>query len=220
MGPMAMPKPAMISPIVSVRRRHAGAAWLPWIVFSTVGAVGGALVAWQIRSLIQGGSGVVQQDLVYLATVISVMISSGVQWLVLRRYRLDAFWWVPATVAANLVTATFVVPAVFNLLFLPSLSSPASSMLAAMLAGATALAASGLVVGAAQSFVLRASGGNIAFLWIPATMLGGSLTGASTTALSSQLLGMPAFATISLVAAAGAFLVSASQAAILVRILR
>ena len=187
--------------------------WLLWIAVSVLGAVLGALAAWQVRAL-----GSVHLDLAYAATVISVLISSAMQWFLLERYRLDAYWWIPATVVANLIAAIVVIPSVLNV-FAPTsggLISPST----AMLSGAAALATAGLVVGGAQALVLRSSTGNIAWAWIPATMVGGALAGALTTALSSQLFGFAAFATIGMVAAVGGLLAAASQAPVLLRILR
>jgi uncharacterized protein (DUF1501 family) len=133
-----------------------------------------------------------------------------------RRYRFELDWWVPATVAASLLDAVVVIPSVLHLADGTGVISPAT----AMIAGASALAAAGLVIGAAQALVLRGSARNIAWAWIPATIIGGALAGALTTALSAQFLGLPPFATISLVAATGALLTSASQAPVFLRLLR
>jgi len=208
---MRQPEPAMRQPVVEVRGPKHRLAWALWIVGTILGAALGALAAWQVRTL------ATQLDVAYAATVVSVLISSGVQWFLFRRYRVDAYWWVPATVAASLITAIVVIPTVLNVFAPPSgeLISPGT----AMLSGAAALATAGLVVGTAQALVLRGSAGNIAWAWIPATIVGGALAGALTTALSAQFFGLPAFATISLVAATGALLTSASQAPVFLRVL-
>lgn len=203
---------------VTPLRRASVSPWLIWVLVSVLGAVLGALAAWQTRSLVGGGSGLLQQDLAYVATGLNVLISAGAQWLVLRRLRVDAYWWVPATIVAVLVAVTFIVPGVFNLLYAQPPGSPVIGT--AMFAGATALGAAGLLVGISQSVVLRSSARNLAWLWIPATMLGGAFAGALTTALSSQLLGLPPFATISLVAATGGLFTAACQAPIVARIAR
>lgn len=208
----------MRGPVVDIAPRKTRRAWLPWILFSVLGAILGALAAWQLRSLIRGGPDVFQQDLPYAATVLSVLIASGFQWYVLRRHRIDAYWWVPATIGANLVTVTFVVPPIFNFFYSQSPMTPPMGIV--ILGAAAALAASGLLIGFAQSLVLRSSAPKTAWLWIPATMLGGALAGALTTALSAQLLGLPTFATISLVAGTSALLTAAGQAPVLARILR
>ena len=210
---MGTPEQAMRPLVVEVRGPSQRLAWVLWIVVSVLGAVFGALAAWQVRTL-----GSLHLDSAYAATVVSVVISSGLQWILLRRYRVDAYWWVPATVAADLMNAIVVIPTVLNL-FAPSsrgLISPGM----AMLSGASALAVAGLVVGAAQALVWRGSAGNIAWAWIPATIIGGALAGALTTALSVQFFGLPPFATISLVAATGALLTAASQAPVFLRLLR
>ena len=212
MAAMATPEQA-IRPVVEVRGSNHRLAWALWIVGTVVGAALGALAAWQVRTL------ATQLDVAYAATVVSVLISSGVQWFLLRRYRVDAYWWVPATVAANLITAIVVIPTVLNM-FAPPSGDLISAGTAMMLSGAAALATAGLVVGTAQALVLRGSAGNIAWAWIPATIVGGALAGALTTALSAQFFGLPAFATISLVAATGALLTSASQAPVFLRVLR
>jgi hypothetical protein len=189
-----------------------------WIAVSVVGAALGALAAWQIRSIWQPpASAAFSQDLAYFATLVSVILASGAQWLLFRRWRWDAFWWVPATVGASLVSVAFVVPAVVNALVATSGSSSTGR---AVLVGAIALGASGLLIGAAQALVLRGSAGDFAWLWVPATALGGALAGAMTTALASQLLGLPSFAVVSLVAAASALLTAGCQSPILVRLLR
>jgi hypothetical protein len=213
MTAMATPEQAMRPPVVRVHGPSQRLAWVLWIVVSVVGAVLGALAAWQVRTL-----GSVHLDLAYAATVVSVVIWSGLQWFVLRRYRIDAYWWVPATVAADLMNAIVVIPTVLNL-FAPA-SGGMISPNAAMLSGAAALAVAGLVVGTAQALVLRGSAGNIAWAWIPATITGGALAGALTTALSVQFFGLLPFATVSLVAATGALLSSAAQAPVFLRLLR
>src|SRR5438094_9936422 len=97
----------------------------------------------------------------YLATVVNALIFSGGQWFVLQRYKLDAYWWVPATVAANLLTAIIVIPTILNL-FVPPSGTVISHGMATLSCGA-ALAAAGLVVGMAQALVLHGSAGSIAW---------------------------------------------------------
>src|SRR2546423_1687649 len=185
-------------------------AGLLWIGVTVAGSVAGALAAWQVRSLYERGPAVLHVDLGYLATVVNALIFSGGQWFVLQRYKLDAYWWVPATVAANLLAAIIVIPTILNL-FVPS-SGAVITHAMAMLSGGAALAAAGLVVGMAQALVLRGSAGNIAWAWIPATIAGGGLAGGLTTALSAQFFDLPPLAAIGLVAAARALLTAASHA--------
>jgi hypothetical protein len=90
----------------------------------------------------------------------------------------------------------------------------------AAISGAAALAAVGFVVGAAQSVVLRSSAGNIAWAWVPATIVGGAFAGAVTSAISVQLFGLPYVEMLSVVTATGALLTAASQAPVLLRLLR
>ena len=191
-----------------------------WIAVSILGAVISALVVWRIRLLVLGGGDFVASALRYLATIAGGIILSGAQWLLLRRYTLDVYWWVPATVAAGLVSGIIVIPAILGLFSVPagSVITPAT----AMLSSALALAASGLITGTAQSLVLRGSVGNIALAWIPATTIGNALAGAATSAVSQQLFGLalPAAVDLSVLAATGALLVAASQAPVLLRLLR
>jgi hypothetical protein len=220
MAPMAMSLPETTPPVVVVaRRRQRGFSPMAivWIVACVVGAVAGSLAAWQVRLLIGQGPAELWKDLGYLALMANVVILAAAQWLVLRRFRLDAYWWLPATVAANLVTAIVVIPTVLNQ-FAHSVGIMTAA--AAVLSGACALGAAGLVIGTAQAIVLRQSIGKLAWAWIPATALGGALSGALTSALSAQLYGLSAFATLSLVAAFGALLTAASQAPVLVRMRR
>ena len=193
-----------------------GPAWLLWIIVSVIGGVLGALVAWRVRALLTVPAPTLVVDLLrYLATILSAAIAAGAQWFLLRRYRLDVYWWVPATVLAVLLTAIIVIPSVLRHA-VDALTSVHPSD--TVTAGGAALAAAGLVIGAAQAIVLRNSVGNRAWAWIPATAVGGGLAGALTSALSSQLFGLPTFAFISLLAAVGALLISATQAAVLHRL--
>ncbi|TMC41206.1 MAG: hypothetical protein E6J25_09845 [Chloroflexi bacterium] len=125
----------------------------------------------------------------------------------------------PATVVANLLNAMVVIPSILGV-FVNSTTIGPTPMQTAVLAGTAVLGAAGLVVGGAQALVLRASTGNFVWAWIPATAVGGALSGAITTALSAQLFGLTAVATISLVAAAGALLTAACQAPVFLRLIR
>lgn len=202
---------------VEIRKGSQGLAWVLWIVVSVLGGIVGALVAWRIRSLIVLGAPALLDALRYIATIIGALVPAGAQWFLLRRYRFDVYWWVPASVTANLLADILVIPSVLRLFVYPSQLGPTSASITIM-AGAAALAAAGLVIGAAQAAVLHSSRGNIAWAWIPATVIGLGLAGGLTSALSFQLFGLPAFVTISLVAAVGALLVSASQAPVLYRL--
>lgn len=192
-------------------------AWFLWVVVSVIGAMLGGLAAWRIRALLDGPSPVLVVDAVRdLATIVNATIVEGAQWLLLRRSRLDARLWVPATVVASLLAVIVLIPTVLGrAVGRVGSINPGDTVIA----GGAALAAAGLVIGTAQALVLRTSAGNIAWAWIPATIVGSALAGALTSALSAQLFGLPPFATISLVAGVGALLVSASQAPVLYRLL-
>ena len=219
MASMATAEPLTSGPFVSVGSRSRRIAWLVWIGVSVAGSVAGALAAWQVRSLVQSGPAFASQDLAYVAVVASSLLASGCQWLVLRRHKLDVAWWVPGTVVGNLLNAMVVIPSMLHL-FVNSTAIGPTPLETAVVAGAAALGAAGLVVGGAQALVLRASTGNFVWAWIPATAVGGALSGAITTALSAQLFGLTAVATISLVAAAGALLTAACQAPVFLRLIR
>jgi len=218
MASMATAQPLTSGPLVSIGPRRRRMAWLLWIGVSVVGSVAGALAAWQARSLYEVGPAFRHLDMGYIATVINALIFSGGQWFVLQRYRLDAYWWVPATVAADLLTAIIVIPTILNLFVPPSGTVITHGM--AILSGGAALAAAGLIVGVAQALVLRGSAGNIAWAWVPVTIVGGALAGAVTSALSAQLFGLPYFMIVSAVAAMGALLAAACQAPVFLRLIR
>ena len=115
MAAMATPDQAMHRPVVEIRRSSHRMAWAVWIIASVVGAAIGGAVAWEIRSVFLQASAAEQGLVGSAATLLSALILAGSQWLVLRRYRVDVFWWVPATMAANFVAAGIVVPGVINL---------------------------------------------------------------------------------------------------------
>ena len=184
-----------------------------------VGAVIGAIIAWQIRSLWPSAPVSLSQALAYIATLVSGLVAAGAQWFVFRTFKVEADWWAPVTAAANLVNAALVVPAALRLFFPPTLVT-APSMSLSIVAGAVALGAAGLLTGGVQAQMLRRSMGGAAALWVPLTVLGGALAGAITTALSSQFYGMPAIAAIGLVAATGSLLTAGCQAPMVARMLR
>ena len=216
---MAVPDPSISGPPIAIGRKSQRLAWAFWITATIVGAVVGTLVAWEVRQLALGGPVSLIEAFRYVAAVLDGVVAAGAQWFVLRRYRLEVYWWVPATVTASLIAVIIVIPSVLGL-FVPPAGSGPITMATAVISGAAALAAAGLVVGTAQALILRESGGNIAWAWIPATLVGGALAGALTTALSAQLFGLPPIATVSLVAAAGALLSAASQAPVFLRLVR
>ncbi|MEA2635927.1 MAG: hypothetical protein QOH92_2694 [Chloroflexota bacterium] len=202
--------------VFEVRRPSQRTAWALWIVVSVIGGVLAALAAWQIRTFFIRGPAFISQDARYVGTVVEALILGGAQWLVLRRYRLAVDWWVPVLVAANLLNVIVVIPSVLRLHDGAGVISPAT----AMIGGASALAAAGLVVGTCQALILRGSAGNVAWAWVPATIIGGALAGAVTTAVSVQLFGLPYGAFLSVLTATGTLLTAASQAPVLLRLLR
>ena len=213
MAAMVSPEPAAVHSItVGPARRQPVAPF--WIAVSVIAAVVGSLAAWQIRSLGQASGG---QEFAFLATIVSAIIASGGQWLLLRRGRLDVYWWVPATVAADLIAAVVIAPSMLNLLISRSTVPSAGT---AIFVGAIVLGAWGLVVGVAQALVLRRNTGQLAWIWIIATVLGGVLSGVFSTAFSSSLLTLPGVLAISVASALSSFLTSASQTPILARMLR
>ena len=123
-----------------------------WILVSVLAAVAGALVAWRIRALTLRGPAFTQELLRDLGIVVEALIFSGAQWLVLRRFRIDAYWWVPASVSAGLVNATIVIPTTLRVLVAPSLGP--ESLTVAVLSSAVAGATAGLVLRTLQALVL------------------------------------------------------------------
>ena len=216
MAAMGMPEPTMRQPVVEVRGPSQRMAWALWIVVSVIAGVLAALAAWQIRTFFIRGPAYISQDARYVGTVVEALILGGAQWLVLRRYRLAVDWWVPVSVATNLLNVIVVIPSVLRLVGSAGVTSPAT----AMIAGASALAAAGLVVGTGQALVLRGSAGNVAWAWVPATIIGGAFAGAVTTAVSVQLFGLSYVVFLSVLTATGALLTAASQAPVLLRLLR
>ena len=218
MAAMATPEQAMRPPVVEVRGPNHRLAWVLWIIVTVMGAVIGALAAWQLRRLAIGGSVSLAEAFRYVATIIEVVVAAGAQWYVLRRYHFEVYWWVPATVSARLVAVIIVIPTVVGLFVRPGGTD--ITLTTAVISGTVALAAAGLVVGAAQAVVLRSSGDNIAWAWVPATVVGGAFAGAVTSAISVQLFGLPYVVIISVITATGALLTAASQAPVLLRLLR
>ena len=218
MAAMGTPEQALQRPVIEIPGRSQSQVWALWIAVTVIGAVIGALAAWQLRRLAIGGSPSLLDALRYVATVLDAVVASGAQWYVLRRYRLEVYWWVPATVSARLVAVIVVIPSVIGLFVHPGQTN--ITLTTAVISGAAALAATGFVVGAAQAIVLRSSAGNIAWAWVPATIVGGAFAGAATSAISAQLFGLQYVAILSVITATGALLTAASQAPVLLRILR
>jgi hypothetical protein len=218
MTAMGTPEQAMHAPVVEVRRTGQRMAWALWIAVTVIGAVVGALAAWQIRQLALSGSPSLLDATRYIANVLEAVIAAGAQWYLLRRYRLEVYWWVPATISARLVAIIVVIPSVIGIFVRPGGSD--ITLTTAVISGGAALAAAGFVVGAAQALVLRTSAGNIAWAWVPATIVGGAFAGAATSSISVQLFGLPYAAVLSVVTAIGALLTAASQAPVLLRLLR
>jgi len=203
------------------------AVWFWWIVISTIAAIVAALIQWRIRTLFLSGPDFIlahslgydflAQDLGYVATVLGVIVVSGAQWLLLRHYRLAVDWWVPATAVAGTLDAVVLIPTVLRAVYSLAGHPAMPTLNVVVAAGGAALAASGLLVGTAQWFVLRGNGRTVAIGWIPATVLGGVMAGSITTAISSHVR-LPPVLVISALAAVGALLLAAVQAPILRRL--
>jgi len=206
----------MHRPVVEVRGPGQRMAWALWITGSVIGAVVAALSEWQVRTFLGSGPAITSHNALYASTVVEALIASGAQWLVLRHYRLQLQWWVPVSVAANLLNAIVVIRTVLR----PAEGAGMITPHAAIIAGAAALAAAGVVVGTGQALVLRGPAGNTAWAWIPATAIGGALAGAVTMAVSAQLFGLPYVTIITVLTATGALLIAASQAPVFLRVLR
>lgn len=216
MAAMGAAEQPMQRQVFEVRRPSQRMAWALWIVVSVIGGVLAALAAWQIRTVFIQGPAYIRQDARYVGTVIEALILGGAQWLILRRYRLQVDWWVPVLVAADLLNVMVVIPSMLRLIDGAGVISPGT----AMIGGASASAAAGLVVGSGQALVLRGSAGNVAWAWVPATIIGRGFAGAATTAISVQLFGLSYVVFLSVLTATGALLTAASQAPVLLRLLR
>lgn len=216
MAAMATQPRAVTPP--SAKSQSPAPLWMVWTAISVAGAVVGALIAWRTRLLIVSGPDLLIQALRYIATIANAIILSGAQWFLLRRYKLDVYWWIPATVAAGLIAGILVIPAVLRPFASPGV---VPSLSVAILSSALALGASGAITGTAQALVLRPSAGTIALAWIPATIVGAGLGGAATASISEGLflMGWPAYLSLSTLAALGALLVAVSQAPVLLRVL-
>src|ERR1700730_19419914 len=91
-------------------------SWPLWVVVSVIGAVLGTLAGWPLRALLTNPApDWVVAALRDLGTIVTALIAAGAQWLLLRRYRLDVYWWVPATVAASVLAGLVVIPPVGRL---------------------------------------------------------------------------------------------------------
>ena len=218
-------QPAMSSPRITIgtvgdhSRRNTLLLWIPACV---VGAAVGAMVAGEIRTLgLSMNSSAAFDALRYLATIVSAALAATAQWWVLQRGRLDAYWWVPGTVVAQLLANVLVLPSVLKL-FVPlnPVHSFNPSLADTMIAGGVALAAGGLLVGTAQTLVLRMSSGHGAWLWVPATMVGGALAGSATSALSLHFLVLTPLLAVGVAAATGSLLIAACQLVVLSRLVR
>src|SRR3989442_8587165 len=150
----------MSGPPITIGRKSQRLAWALWIAVTVIGAVIGALAAWQVRELAVAGPASLADAFRYVATVLDAVVAAGAQWYVLRRYRLEVYWWVPATVTARLIAAIVVIPSVLGL-FVPAAGNGPITLATAVTRGAAALPAAGLVVGTGQALVLRGSGGKI-----------------------------------------------------------
>src|ERR1700693_4017540 len=162
MAAMGTPEQAMQRPVVEIRGPNQRMAWALWILVTVIGAVVGALAAWQVRQLALSGSPSLLDAFRYIANVLEAVIAAGAQWYLLKRYRLEVYWWVPATVSARLVAMIVVIPSVIGLFV--RRGGTDITLPTAVISGAAALAAAGFVVGAAQAVVLRSSAGNIAWV--------------------------------------------------------
>lgn len=223
MSAVAVPKPSM-SPLITIGRRRDRLPWLLWIGITVLAAVIASLVAWQLRSLMPRGSVSVQQLIGFIVAVETELVISTGQWLVLRHYKVEAYWWIPASVAANVLAAVIIVPPLIALALARGIHPLTAG--GALAAGMLSLGASTLIIGAAQAFVFREVGGKLAWAWVPASVIGGVLAAVVTNALTLPLVdavigrGWPVVLLIGTLAALGALVTSACQAPILMRLLR
>lgn len=213
-----------ISPVISIGQRGRRLAWLLWICVTVLGAVIASLIAWQLRSM-NPHSVSAQQLVAFIVAVETELLISTGQWLVLRRYRVEADWWIPASVVANVAAAFIVAPTIISLAIATGGLRPVTTD-AGLSYAILSAAVSGLVIGTAQALVVRRSGAQLVWTWIPATMIGGVMAVVVINASSPPLIdaiigrGLPFSLLIALLTAVGAFLGSACQTPILLRLVR
>jgi len=223
---MALSQPSM-SPLITIRRRDGWQVAFLWVGVTVVGAALASLVAWRLRALDPAGPVWVQQVVAFAVAAETQLIISTAQWLLLRTRKVNARWWVPLSVAANVTAAFVIIPPIIGLALAAGMIQPVTAD-GARSFGTLSLALSGLVVGIAQMFVWRSAAGKAtwAWVWVPSTVIGAVLAGAVTYGLFLQLfgtflrLGLLVPGLIGLLAAVGAFLSSACQAPVVARLLR
>src|SRR5438552_1190799 len=168
---MAVSQPSM-SPLITIRRRDGWQVAFLWVGVTVVSAVLASLVAWRLRSLDPAGPVWVQQVVAFAVAAETELIISTAQWLVLRSRKLDALWWVPVSVAANVAAAFVIIPPIIGLALAAGMIQPVTAD-GARSFGMLSLALSGLVVGFAQMFVWRGAAGKAtwAWVWVPTTVI-------------------------------------------------
>src|SRR2546430_8909149 len=109
---VAVSQPSM-SPLITIRRRGGWQVSLLWVGVTVVGAVLASLVAWRLRSL-NPHSVSAQQLVAYIVAVETELLISAGQWLVLRRFKVEAYWWIPASLAADVVAPFIIAPPILS----------------------------------------------------------------------------------------------------------
>jgi hypothetical protein len=225
MPAMAIPQPETALPAIAADRRDHRSAWIFWIAATTVGAMLAAGIGGQMHT-IRPSSASFQQLAAFASAVLYGLIVAGGQWLVLRRFKLELDWWVPATIAANVAVELIVLPAVITLAVNSGLVEATPFGGAALVLGTLSLLTTGLIVGPTQTLVLRAARGNIALWWIPATVVGQLITAGADYAIAPAIidatlrLDLPVAVVIGAVAAVGGLALSICQTPVLLRLLR
>ncbi|TME73838.1 MAG: hypothetical protein E6I46_11535 [Chloroflexi bacterium] len=73
---MVVPEPSVSGPPIAIRRKSQRLAWALWIAVTLIGAVVGALAAWQVRELAVAAPHSLADAFRYVATVLDGVVAA------------------------------------------------------------------------------------------------------------------------------------------------